>query len=552
MSKRELAEEIVENYALGHAGTAFIVGSFGGQFGADRVALTALTIKMINDICDVYAHDVSPGARAVHIASALGRLTVRGTVIAHTILNWIPFVGPAANSATTFHLTRKAGRECIRDIEADRMKCVSDQILMAGGRAAAMTLSDHIAEASEFAAEEIVNVGGVALDDGCDTLIECADSQCMEQVSAAINELRSVLLSEDVIGAETEFVKQTVETLTKQTLSGDKIDAGALLKANLARTFLVATMDLGSDLLANSKDVVDQQLLILQEVLPKGTWACLQNAASELAATSEETRKDCIKGLVNAIDTGLTVSREGHAFVSALCRSFRETEFRDGSVPFSDGGFCIARRKLAYLLYLEGFSANPDANWFAAKHILFSRTVAQEVGGYVQSMTFSGEASLIRLARSLSVTFSDWGLQVPSDVFFGSLATSIINDTDLLTAWIIRVPMITSYCQGCETAAYGVSIHVPTASDRENWLLAEAYADILSKELIQTHRRSGLTVLPDTPDTVQKLEEALRLVGIDQTAQPSYENLVKEDLFVSGTRDMAVLIALDAEANRAE
>ncbi len=114
--KNAAAEEIIETYAKLHAGTAFVAGHLGGQFGADRIPLTALTTKMILDICNLY--DISdPGVQAVHIGHAIVRLTVNGTIIADTVINWIPIVGPGANSLAAYALTKQVGRECVKDIE---------------------------------------------------------------------------------------------------------------------------------------------------------------------------------------------------------------------------------------------------------------------------------------------------------------------------------------------------------------------------------------------------------------------------------------------------
>lgn len=107
MTKREKAIAIIDNYSWYHAGTALTVGAFGGQFGIDRYALTALTIAMIESICNVYEIQ-SRTAKNLYIARAIGRLTRNGTVIAHAILNWLP-LGSIANCATTFFLTRNAG-----------------------------------------------------------------------------------------------------------------------------------------------------------------------------------------------------------------------------------------------------------------------------------------------------------------------------------------------------------------------------------------------------------------------------------------------------------
>lgn len=126
MGKREQALAIVDNYSVYHAGTAVTVGALGGQFGADTIALTGLTIMMIEEICNVY--DIRERkAKNIHIARSISRLTYKGTVIAKTILNWIP-LGCFANGATTYFLTRSAGQKCIEDIEKGRMD-VQNQLI---------------------------------------------------------------------------------------------------------------------------------------------------------------------------------------------------------------------------------------------------------------------------------------------------------------------------------------------------------------------------------------------------------------------------------------
>lgn len=117
--KREKAIAIIDNFSIYHAGTAIAVGALGGQFGADRFALTALTVTMIEQICNVYGVK-SRTAKNIHIARAVYRLTKNGTMIAHTILNWVP-LGSFANGATTYFLTRGAGMKCINEIEHEQM-----------------------------------------------------------------------------------------------------------------------------------------------------------------------------------------------------------------------------------------------------------------------------------------------------------------------------------------------------------------------------------------------------------------------------------------------
>lgn len=125
MSKRERALEIVEEYAWYHGGTATVSGFLGGQFGLDRIPLTALTIKMINSICQIYGIS-DKAARNIHIARAIGRLTINGTAIGNTLLNWLP-LGSFANGLTSYYLTINAGKKCVNEIEQEQMN-VSDQL----------------------------------------------------------------------------------------------------------------------------------------------------------------------------------------------------------------------------------------------------------------------------------------------------------------------------------------------------------------------------------------------------------------------------------------
>lgn len=143
MTKREKAIAIIDNYSWYHAGTALTVGAFGGQFGIDRYALTALTIAMIESICNVYEIQ-SRTAKNLYIARAIGRLTRNGTVIAHAILNWLP-LGSISNCATTFFLTRNAGMQCIEEIEREKMTVIG-QIENIGKDVATQFVCDEISE----------------------------------------------------------------------------------------------------------------------------------------------------------------------------------------------------------------------------------------------------------------------------------------------------------------------------------------------------------------------------------------------------------------------
>src|SRR6266487_2576895 len=120
MEKRERAKRIIDRYAGLHAGTAFVAGHLGGQFGFDRIPLTALTVSMITELCLLYeVRDT--GAIVIHVGWAIGRLTLRGTAIAQTFLNWIPIAGPGANSGVTYGLTKQAVWNCANDTEKNRM-----------------------------------------------------------------------------------------------------------------------------------------------------------------------------------------------------------------------------------------------------------------------------------------------------------------------------------------------------------------------------------------------------------------------------------------------
>jgi hypothetical protein len=143
MSKKEEAISLVERFCYYHAGTAITVGACGGQFGLDRVPLTALTVKMILNICDIY--EIKDNwARMIHVSAAIARLTVNGTTLGHTILNWIPG-GCFVNGATTFFLTRNAGMKCINEIEQGNMT-VNKQLIQAGKDLSAIAIIHGISD----------------------------------------------------------------------------------------------------------------------------------------------------------------------------------------------------------------------------------------------------------------------------------------------------------------------------------------------------------------------------------------------------------------------
>lgn len=201
MTKRERAIEIVDNYCLYHAGTAVFVGALGGQFGVDRIALTALTISMINEICNVY-EITDTTAVNIHITNAITRLTCQGTALAHTILNYIP-LGSIANGATTYFLTRSAGRRCIADIEEERMNS-HDQIIEAVKDTGKLVLSNSyigniVEDSTDGLTENIISQVSDTFDCdelqnlGVDKIIKYIDGMSIETSSGINKALGSAL-----------------------------------------------------------------------------------------------------------------------------------------------------------------------------------------------------------------------------------------------------------------------------------------------------------------------------------------------------------------------
>lgn len=229
MSPKEKALAIVDDYSLYHAGTAIAVGAMGGQFGADTVALTALTVSMIESICNVYGiHDRK--AKNIHIATAIARLTYKGTVLAKTILNWIP-MGCLANGATTYFLTRNAGIKCIQEIERGKMN-VKGQLVQGlkdlSVTVVASQLGDSIEHLPEHLSEDVVeNIketlnSDVSADLGTDSLISCIENIPTEAM-AGINKAIGISLRAAVI----KCLQGGAKTNTSEMLS--KVILGALV-----------------------------------------------------------------------------------------------------------------------------------------------------------------------------------------------------------------------------------------------------------------------------------------------------------------------------------
>ena len=229
MSQKEKALAIVDEYSLYHAGTAIAVGAMGGQFGADTVALTALTISMIESICNVYGiHDRK--AKNIHIATAIARLTYKGTVLAKTILNWIP-MGCLANGATSYFLTRNAGLKCIQEIERGKMnvkgqlvqglKDISVTVVSSQLGNSIENLPEHLSEDFVENIKETLN-SDVSMDLGTDSLISCIENIPTEAM-AGIDKAIGISLRAAVI----KCLQGGAKTNTSEMMS--KVILGALV-----------------------------------------------------------------------------------------------------------------------------------------------------------------------------------------------------------------------------------------------------------------------------------------------------------------------------------
>lgn len=226
ISQKEKALSIVDEYSFYHAGTAITVGAFGGQFGIDTVALTTLTISMIESICNVYEiHDRK--AKNIHIANAIARLTYKGTIIAKTILNWIP-LGSLANGATTYFLTRNAGMKCIEEIEHGKMN-VKGQLVQGFKDLSATVVASHFGDCIEnipadISEDVVENIKGalnsdVSIDLGTDSLISCIENIPVE-AKVGINKAVGVSLRSAVIACIKGSAKMnTTEIMSKVILN---------------------------------------------------------------------------------------------------------------------------------------------------------------------------------------------------------------------------------------------------------------------------------------------------------------------------------------------
>lgn len=285
-SLKERAKEIIEGYARGHAGTAFVAGQFGGQFGADRIPLTALTIAMINELCDLYSI-TDNGARGVHIANAIGRLTLRGTAVAQTILNWIPLVGPGANSVTTYFLTQQAGWDCVNDIEKGRMT-LEEQTLKAVKSAAISTVNDM----SQVVSDEVVH-----------NIASYTDQLELSGTMATL------LKDETLQKAEKKFLSSVISGTSNQALSGSEIDIKEALRkgifSTVASTIEDETIQLLGEYIPNQEELV-QRLMSSKEIYPEHFHRSIDISIDKYnKALNKEEKEKALREMAHLVKTGL-------------------------------------------------------------------------------------------------------------------------------------------------------------------------------------------------------------------------------------------------------
>ena len=294
LEKNAAAEEIIETYAKLHAGTAFVAGHLGGQFGADRIPLTALTTKMILDICNLY--DISdPGVQAVHIGHAIVRLTVNGTIIADTVINWIPIVGPGANSVAAYALTKQVGGECVKDIE--------------NGFLDGESIGSDVTDASANAAPELTEILPISKSDLDEAMRRLPYSiKSRDKIENLINAL-------PLKTREKSFLERFIKKVSVDVAQGKPIDARAALSD--------AIIKLVSDgLIKSAKLGLDHDKMVLDSIERIGNTfptffedVDVFTSRYEKAINDDQRRADLAKfisglnGFVKGLDLGTKVSK---------------------------------------------------------------------------------------------------------------------------------------------------------------------------------------------------------------------------------------------------
>lgn len=285
--KQEKASEIIDSYAGVHAGTAFVAGQFGGQFGLDRVPLTAETISMINDLCDLY-QITDKVARGVHIATALGRLTLRGTAIAQTLLNWIPFAGPAANSVTTYFLTKQAGWDCVKDIVEGHMN-VADQSLKTLKVVATTSASTFTSELFSDLADSTTG----ELTEGMKKAIKNL-AQHSDFIASHSSDIGDLLTDSSLQQGEKAFLSSFFNSVSNSAINGNKLD----LKESLENAFFNAIATV-----TNTNDLM---------VIPKEFRSNIESICTNYdKAQTEEEKKKLLVELLGKIKTIESLSCNG-------------------------------------------------------------------------------------------------------------------------------------------------------------------------------------------------------------------------------------------------
>jgi uncharacterized protein (DUF697 family) len=258
LEKDAAAEEIIETYAKLHAGTAFVAGHLGGQFGADRIPLTALTTKMILDICNLY--DISdPGVQAVHIGHAIVRLTVNGTIIADTVMNWIPIVGPGANSLAAYALTKQVGRECVKDIENGFLDSIQEALKNSGTRkedaapnaintTGGELIGASVTDAMANAAPELTKIVPLSKSDLDEAMRELSDSTKNRNKNR--DKIENLIDALPLKTREKSFLERFIKKVSADVALGKPIDARAALSdaiIKLVSDGLIKSAKLGLD-----------------------------------------------------------------------------------------------------------------------------------------------------------------------------------------------------------------------------------------------------------------------------------------------------------------
>jgi uncharacterized protein (DUF697 family) len=296
MTTDEQAEAIIDEYAWYHVRAAFIAGHLGGQFGLDRIPLTVLTVAMIVKLCKIF--NVSDTrARTIHIATAVGRLTVRGTTIAGLFLNWIPIAGPAVNSAVTYMLTKGAGRDCVRDIKANRMT-MNAQAEKAFRRG--VLVLAPIGELGDALSDEAVE----AINREADTLIGL-----LPRVPEALSPLTELIDTGALVDAEKAFVSSVLVSVSKDLIAGKEVDPSQSLKSGLmvgiAAAVYGAELNSRGFTLSERDDAYVRKSLEVKAQLPKSYHQFVaERVASYLAAASHEDRQAQLKELLKLINAG--------------------------------------------------------------------------------------------------------------------------------------------------------------------------------------------------------------------------------------------------------